>query len=309
MHSMLSKEYSDLPSSGKSPVVPFNKMQALGNDFVVVAHDDLERCLPVTQENLSKLARSLCDRHFGIGADGLIVVSRSTGECQLTWKYINSDGSGSDMCGNGLRCLALWSVNRGLAGPGSFSVLTGKGPVHVEFKDENTITTCLGRPYLEPDDIPVRALSSPVVNHSLSIGDKNVLVTCIGMGNPHCVIFDAPVEQKDYQSFAEQIQSHPFFPQGVNVEFVECLSGDQASVLVWERGCGATLACASGAAAVLVAGVLLNKLARSSTITLPGGDLHVFWSEADSQVRITGPARVSFVGSADISAFVGEVRP
>lgn len=300
---MLTKEASEERQSAQGRIA-FTKMQALGNDFVVVDSRDLKMsALDQSDAGLSELARKVCNRNFGIGADGMIVVvPADQNSPDISWKYLNSDGSTSLMCGNGLRCVALYCVQNKLVrkeenASARFNVITGIGPVAVEFVDCDQITTDLGKPFLDAGAIPVNHGSQPVVKHVLDVEGQKVSCTCVGMGNPHCVIFESPVPRQNYEQLAVKLQSHSFFPQSANIEFVDCTAADAASILVWERGCGATLACASGAAAVLVAGVLEKRLSRSSRLSLPGGDLLVSWSEVDDHVRITGPARISFTGS------------
>lgn len=294
--------------------LPFSKMQGLGNDFVVVSEQDLmagrigQGIVRNAEKEFARLAKALCNRHFGVGADGLIVVQGPQLDgCDFGWTYINNDGSPSDMCGNGLRCVALWALDRGIVDSRRFTVSTAKGPVPVVFQDLDHITVDLGEPILRSDVIPVSGASrDKVVKETIEIAEHKLLVTCVSMGNPHCVIFEPKLNPLEYDKFAPQIQQLPFFPEGVNVEFVVTESPKAARVFVWERGCGPTLACASGAAAVAVAGVLEGRLARRTRIDLPGGSLEAEWSEDDNRVRITGPARESYRGSVDLSFILAE---
>ena len=283
-------------------LLTFTKMQALGNDFVVIREEDLNNWLCGNfghdAPGLSELARKLCHRNFGIGADGLILVSTNSASCDVSWVFLNNDGSSSLMCGNGLRCLSLWCVLNGAVRQQAFTVETGKGPVKVFFKDADHITTDLGEPILQSALIPVSGSShGKVVAYELALSTRTVTVTCVGMGNPHCLIFEPNFPQTEFAQVAGEIQRHPFFPQGVNVSFVTSYDRASANVVVWERGCGPTLACASAAAAVLVAGVLENRLERQATINLPGGALQIEWRQSDNCIHISGPARVSFVGT------------
>ncbi|MBI4533224.1 MAG: diaminopimelate epimerase [Candidatus Melainabacteria bacterium] len=296
--------------------LPFVKMQALGNDFVVLKQSELSVLeLDVVLHLewrllMGKLAQVLCDRHWGVGADGLIVVlDQSSQECDLGWVFTNSDGSPSAMCGNGLRCLALLAVREKLVDKKAFSVYTGAGPVNILFKDQDHITLDLGQPILESTCIPVAGPPrDQVVGESLDIDGLKLKATCVSMGNPHCVLFNSQLDVSQYHHVAPLIQSLPIFPEGVNVEFVQKVSPNYAQVFVWERGCGETLACASGAAAVLVAGVLEMVLERKSQIELPGGVLDVQWTENDNRVRLTGPAREVFRGTADVVSLLREAR-
>ena len=290
--------------------IPFAKMHGLGNDFIILMQKDLEmvgysdsnKQFDVSAE-LSQLALTLCDRHYGIGADGLIIVrDAERTDCDFSWLYINSDGSHSLMCGNGLRSLALWAVETEFTHGHEFVIETGVGPVLVSVESQDEITLELKEPVLESTLIPVSGPSRPqVIRESLHINGTEFKASCISVGNPHCVIFNPPIDTKQYSQFAPKIQNLDFFPDGVNVEFVEVLSSNKAKVYVWERGCGPTLACASGACAVLVAGVLEGRLDPTSEIVLPGGSLFITWSKEDRRIRLKGPARHVFSGIVDLS--------
>ncbi len=295
-----------MSSDADEILLTFTKMQGLGNDFVVISEEELRSWLTRLGKeppSWAEVARKLCNRNFGIGADGLIVVSLESKVCDAGWTYINSDGSSSLMCGNGLRCLAHWCITNGAVTKKEFTVETGKGPVRIEYLDAENITTDLGEPILNSEAIPVGGppLESVVAN-TIELAKRTVSLTCVSMGNPHCVLFDSDIEAMNFAEVATEIQRNSFFPQGVNVSFVTGHDSSRADVIVWERGCGPTLACASGAAAVLVAGVLEGKLQRKADITLPGGRLTVEWRQADNRVLITGPARISFAGSITKSA-------
>jgi diaminopimelate epimerase len=290
-------------------------MQALGNDFVVLSEGDLlelaqgKDLLKDWRRQGPKLARWLCDRHFGVGADGLILVCKTDRkDCQLSWSYLNSDGSFSRMCGNGVRCLALYALDRSLIGGAELLLSTEVGPVKINVRDAQAIESYLGEPVLDSIKVPVGgAPRAQVVGERIEVGGHSLTVTCLSMGNPHCVVFDSRLTRAQQEALAPAIQSLAFFPESVNVEFVEVSDRTHARVFVWERGAGPTLACASGAAAAVVAGVMEDRLDREVTIELPGGRLVVAWSKEDNQVRITGPAAMTFRGVVDLAAFVTEV--
>lgn len=302
------------PGELELTLLPFTKMQALGNDFVVISEQDLARIGTETKafedwaSAADRVARTLCDRHFGVGADGLIVVRPpDRADCQIGWRYINSDGSPSNMCGNGLRCLALWAVERRLVAPPQFAVSTDAGKVAVRFAGADEITIDLGEPLLDSRSIPVAGPDRrPVLREPIIAGETRLFGTCVSVGNPHCVIIDPQVPVEEFGRVAGIIQALPLFPEGVNVEFAFVKDRTRVKVLVWERGCGATLACASGAAATLVAAVLEERLEPRATIELPGGELLVDWSEPDRHVRLTGPARQSFNGAVDVMRLLKE---
>jgi diaminopimelate epimerase len=318
--------------------LPFTKMEALGNDFVVVNASDLGSPIEVFslwQDSASAIAKALCDRHFGIGADGLILLvdlknTNASGKllhldsypesknCNFGWVYTNADGSPSKMCGNGLRCLALFVHENKLLTKNTFLVATAKGPVEVSFKNANEITSDLGSPKLKSEDIPMEGPSrNPVVKETIDLGDIQFDATCVSMGNPHCVIFEAPfmdkfsekgkrsedghsVMSENLSAVAQRVQKLPLFPENVNVGFGFVQKPNFLKLYVYERGSGATLACASAAAGAAVAGVLEKRLERETTIQLPGGELKVNWSELDDHVRITGPARIIFQGTINL---------
>jgi diaminopimelate epimerase len=316
-------------------------MQGLGNDFVVigtralVASDAGKELLKDWPNRQSQFAKAICDRRFGIGADGLIIMIDfreqpelrplldypNVADSDLGWIYINGDGSKSDMCGNGLRCAALWARNHFGVYDTKFNIATASGQSEIIYKNANEISINLGEPILNAKRVPVKTKSKEFVNQPLDFSDLKA--TCVSMGNPHCVIFDAKPSAKlfgpansddpaarfpsNYASLAPQIQALDIFPEGVNVEFAVKESETRVRLYVWERGCGATLACATGAAAAVVAGVLEKKLARQVTVHLLGGALEVDWSEKDNCVRLSGPANETFSGNFELSTMCDDV--
>lgn len=300
---------SELQALAGSSILRFCKMHALGNDFVVVAEDALNLAVNGSKhsacqgERLVQIARKLCSRKFGIGADGLIVVRRGSSKERLSWTYLNSDGSLSLMCGNGLRCLALWAELNGWAPGTEYFVETGKGPVAINFAGKESITSDLGEPILDPALIPINeSAKTSYIAHEFHLDAEEFKISCVSMGNPHCVIFEEDLDPARLEKRALALQSHSFFPEGVNVEFVKVESNDQLKVLVYERGCGRTLACASGAAAVVVAAVLEGRTARQVRVELEGGALDISWSKEDNHVRICGPASMVFEGKVDLKS-------
>lgn len=312
---------SGLCANTDNPILGFCKMQALGNDFVVVAEQELRCALKafaidkkvkieeLEQTALPELAKKLCSRHFGIGADGLIVVRQGSKPDRLSWTYLNNDGSSSLMCGNGLRCLALWAEENGSAPSSNYFVETGKGPVEINFISPLMISTDLGEPIMTPNLIPVADnTESPIISKIISAESRQLQITCLSMGNPHAVSFVDDLNSTWLESAANSLQCSNYFPEGVNVEFVKVESSKHVKVIVYERGCGRTLACASGAAAVAVACVLEQKTERELTVELEGGPLQISWSAIDNHVRITGPARKVFSGSIDLKSLATEAH-
>lgn len=276
----------------------FVKAHGTGNDFVIVdmLRDNLEGV------DLAQLAVRMCDRHFGIGADGLILVLPSE-KANYRMRIINPDGTEAEMCGNGIRCLAKYLFDRGMVGDSmTVETIPGLKAVDVIAKDGLGVrfTVNMGIPRLEAEQIPVTGLSGQVVRYPLEVDETRFEVTCVSMGNPHCVIFinadDMPMQRLAIQRFGPRIENHPMFPKKTNVEFVQVLNDHEVRIRVWERGAGATLACGTGACAAVVAGVLNGTLGRKATVHLPGGDLLVDWREVGN-VYMTGPAEEVFSGT------------
>ncbi|MBX9724105.1 MAG: diaminopimelate epimerase [Candidatus Obscuribacterales bacterium] len=289
----------------------FCKMQALGNDFVVVGEDELKRVLGSLKmldgrpedALLSQIAQKLCSRNFGIGADGFIVVRKGSSADRLSWTYINSDGSISLMCGNGLRCLALWAKMNAWAPGDNYFVETGKGPVEITYVNAGSISTDLGEPQLIPSMVPVAdGGNQPVIAREFKQAGEQFKISCVSMGNPHCVIFENRFDDALLENRALKLQSNEFFPEGVNVEFVKVDSKTHLTVRVYERGCGRTLACASGAAATVVAAVLEGRTERKVDVELEGGTLQIEWQQDSKHVLISGPAAIVFSGQLDVQS-------
>ena len=281
--------------------VQFVKMHGLGNDFVVVD------CIthPYDAEGLVRQAAYLCDRHFGIGGDGLILVLPSaSGDFRM--RIINSDGSEPEMCGNGIRCFAKYVYEHGLTGKTTFTVSTLAGSIVpvMTIADDHVQGVCvdMGAPRLERNEIPMQGPAGHVVNEALEVAGQTFNVTAVSMGNPHAVIFVSDVQHFPVEQIGAQIETHPIFPRKTNVEFVEVVSPTHLKMRVWERGAGITLACGTGACATLVAGVLTGNAERSATVELPGGPLQIRWDDEDNHVYMTGPAEEVFAGTVTIPA-------
>lgn len=272
----------------------FTKMQGLGNDFVII--NDLEENI----SDYSALAKKVCHRNFGIGADGLMVVLPSK-KADFRMRIINSDGSEPEMCGNGIRCFAKFVYDQGLTKKNKLEIETLAGIIKPELIIENNAVTLIkvdmGEPVLQSELIPTAVKDQKVIKgHALQVQDKEFLVTCVSMGNPHCLIF---ADEPDLlaEKYGPDLEKHPFFPRKTNVEFIEVLNKNEVKMRVWERGAGITLACGTGACATTVACVLNDKTDRSITVHLLGGDLQIEWSEADNHLYMTGPAVTVFTGT------------
>jgi diaminopimelate epimerase len=282
----------------------FTKMHGAGNDYVYV------NCFAEAYPpDAAALARRMADRHFGIGADGLILICPSeTADARM--RMFNLDGSESEMCGNGIRCVAKYVYDYGICRRSPLTIETGRGVLTLDLEIADglvqRVRVDVGEPILEPEKIPTTLPGNsnwpgnPVVNASLKIGGKNLAVTCVSMGNPHCVAY---VSRKPSDTYVLQIgpklvvDSH--FPNHTNAEFVQVLSQSEVRMRVWERGSGETLACGTGACAVCVAGVLAGRTERKIVAHLPGGDLELHWNESDNHVYMTGEAVEVFSGEWD----------
>lgn len=267
----------------------FTKMHGLGNDYIFV--DALEERIP--EEELPALAREISHRHFGVGADGLILILFSA-EADFRMRVFNADGSEAEMCGNGIRCFAKYVYDRGLTRKTDIRVETLAGMISphltVEGGEVTAVRVDMGEPRLKRKDIPMAGPPEDrVLEEPLKVGREEFRVTCVSMGNPHCIIFVDEIWAVDLDRLGPLIERHPVFPERTNVEFVRVHDPGEITMRVWERGSGITLACGTGACASVVAGNLLGRVGREATVHLPGGDLLVEWA-SDNHVYMTGPA-------------------
>ncbi len=277
--------------------INFLKTHGAGNDFVII------NGLKYQISNYSKLAIKLCDRHFGIGADGLITVFPAQSiENDYRMRIFNPDGSEAEMCGNGIRCFAHFLRNKALTGKDKLRIETLAGLISPQFissnKIESQIRVNMGRPGFLPQEIPVEIDENLeyIHNYDLKIKDRSFKINCVSMGVPHTVIFtDEDLDSIPLSKWGKMIENHPLFPAKTNVEFVEIISPSEVKMRVWERGVGITLACGTGASSVAVAGIKNGLLDEEVLVHLPGGDLKIEWSGDD--VFMTGPARTVFSGN------------
>jgi len=272
----------------------FTKMHGAGNDYVYV--DGFSQPLP---DDLPELARRVSDRHFGVGADGLILILPSEA-ADARMRMFNADGSEAEMCGNGIRCVGKYVYDHGLVQRPSLVIETGAGlrRLDLELADGRVsrVRVDMGEPILDPAEIPVDLPGQRVINVPLDLGDRTLAVTCVSMGNPHCIIFVERLSDDWVLGVGPKVERDRRFPRRTNVEFVETISPSEANVRVWERGSGETLACGTGACAVCVAGALAGRTGRRLLARLPGGELELQWSEEDNHVWMTGPAVEVFSG-------------
>jgi diaminopimelate epimerase len=273
----------------------FTKMHGIGNDYVYV-----DCFANPTPKDPAALAQKMADRHFGIGGDGLILICPSDNGADARMRMFNADGSESEMCGNGLRCVAKYVYDHGICKNERLRLQTGRGILTVDLEiaggKANRVRVNMGEPILEAAKIPTKLAGSPPVNAKLTVDGRTFEVTCVSMGNPHCVIFVEKATDELVLGVGPKIEHAAEFPARVNVEFVEIISRTEVRQRTWERGSGETLACGTGASAVCVAGVLTGRTDRRILNHLLGGDLELLWNEADNCVYKTGPATKVFSG-------------
>ncbi|MGB3534099.1 MAG: diaminopimelate epimerase [Microcoleaceae cyanobacterium] len=282
-------------------VVEFTKYQGLGNDFVLI--DNRASAEPILSQ---AEAVKMCDRHFGIGADGVIFALPGTATTDYTMRIYNSDGSEPEMCGNGIRCLAHFiaqlenTVTGGQAQqkPLTYQISTLAGVIAPQLLPDAFVKVDMGEPRLQAQEIPttLAAAADKVIDADLEVAQTSWPVTCVSMGNPHCITFVEDVAAIALETIGPKFEHHPAFAERTNTEFIQVVRPDYIKMRVWERGAGATLACGTGACAAVVAGVLTGNCNREATVELPGGCLQIEWSATDNHLLMTGPAQRVFTG-------------
>lgn len=272
----------------------FSKAHGLGNDFIIV--DGFREQLP---PDLNKAARKLCDRHFGIGADGLVLVLPSH-HAEVMMRIYNSDGSEAEMCGNAIRCFARFVYESGYVQNNEFMVETLAGVMSPRLVLKNGavvgVTVDMGAPSFARKDIPMRGQpEGQALQEPLEVLGRTFDATCLLLGVPHCVIFVDDVDKIELEKYGPHLEKHPAFPRKINVHFVEIINDREMKMRVWERGAGVTLACGTGACGALVAAAANNKISRKAAVRLPGGTLEVEWA-GNNHVYMTGPAQLVYCG-------------
>jgi len=264
----------------------FWKMQALGNDYVVIDNRDEK----IAAKDTEKLAKKLCERKFSVGADGLLLVSNSK-KADARMRIFNADGSEAEMCGNGIRCFAKYCYENGIVKKPEFTVETAAGIktvwLTIEKDTVKAVKVDMGAPVWERKALPMQG-EGTCINEDLIVEDEPTRVTCLSMGNPHCVIFVDNVDDYAVEYTGPIIEEHETFPKRVNVGFAQILNKNEIKLRVWERGCGETLACGTGTCAAVAAANKLKKVANKVTVHLKGGDLQI---EIDTTIHMTGPAQ------------------
>ncbi|MFW5775385.1 MAG: diaminopimelate epimerase, partial [Chitinivibrionales bacterium] len=248
----------------------FVKMEGLANDFIIVKPEDDELRRKVFEQ-----AVSICDRRRGIGADGIILVEESD-KADFCMRIINSDGSEAEMCGNGIRCFSLYVHVYGFSSKHTLSIETGAGIIYTQKLDDGYKVT-MRSPVLKASEIPTTGSADRVVQYPLTVDDKQYSITAVGMGNPHAVLYADDLSDDLVYGLGPRIESHSFFPNRTNVEFIRVEGPSEITMRVYERGCGETMACGTGACAAVVAGVLNKKHDNRVTVHLLGGDLEIEW--------------------------------
>ena len=275
----------------------FTKMEGLGNDYVYV------NCFKETVENPSEVSIKVSDRHFGIGSDGLILIKPSE-VADFCMEMYNADGSQSEMCGNGIRCVAKYVYDYGLTDKTSISVETLAGIKYLDLQVENgkvvMVTVNMGAPELVPANIPVKSDKDILVREPIEVAGVTYEMTCVSMGNPHCIVFVEDTAAFPLEKVGPEFEKHEVFPNRVNAEFIEVLDRKTVNMRVWERGSGETLACGTGACASTVACILNGLTEDEITLHLLGGDLKVRWDKEENLVYMTGPAKVVFDGEINL---------
>lgn len=266
----------------------FTKMHGIGNDYVFVD------CFQESILQPEKLARIISDRHFGIGSDGLILIKPSA-QADFEMVMYNADGSRGEMCGNGIRCAAKYVYEKGLTEKTHMEVETLAGIRKLQLLLEKERVTAvkvdMGTPVWAAERIPVTARGTEVINERIQVGGRQYRMTCVSMGNPHCVIFmEEAVDSVEIEKIGPKLEHHSRFPKRINAEFVNVLSTKELRMRVWERGSGETLACGTGACAVAVAAAVNGYAQDEVTVHLPGGALDIFWNRKEDLVYMTGPA-------------------
>lgn len=275
----------------------FTKMQGIGNDYIYI--NGFEEKI----QNPAELSVRLSDRHFGIGGDGIILIEPSeTADCRMD--IYNADGSQAMMCGNGIRCVGKYVYERGIAKKETLTVDTMSGVKTLRLDVDGgkvvSVTVDMGAPEFCPERIPVSLPGDMVVARELELENETFRITCVSMGNPHCVLFVDDVQTLAVESIGPKLENHSIFPNRANIEFIHVLNENEVEMRVWERGSGETWACGTGACASVVACVLNGKTGREVLVHLKGGDLSIRWDENSGHIFMQGPAEFVFDGTVEV---------
>jgi diaminopimelate epimerase len=274
----------------------FFKLNSIGNDFVAIEYPDV-----IAIEGASLLAKSLCDRKYGVGADQAIFFAYNTAQQMAKVRFFNQDGSEAEMCGNGVRCVGKYVYDHKLTDKEEVDVETGAGIKHLvlNVKDGKveTVRVDMGEPIFSAKDIPVALDLDKVVDYPVTIGDREWKMTCVSMGNPHAVVFVDDVKNFEIEKYGPIFENNALFPKRTNTEFVEIISDSEVSMRVWERGSAETFACGTGTCACVMACILNNYTKDKVLVHLLGGDLVIEYDRESNHVFMTGPATEVFNGN------------
>ncbi len=276
-------------------MIKFTKMHGLGNDYVYINCTEGQKI-----ENVSKLAQFVSNRHFGIGSDGLILICKSD-IADFKMRMFNYDGTEAEMCGNGIRCVGKFVYDKGLTKKENITVetLAGIKRLNLNIKEGKveTVEVDMGEPILEPSKIPVISDECPVKNLAIKVDDKEFIITCVSMGNPHAITIVKNVKDFDIEKYGKVLERDEHFPRRANIEFIELVDKNNIKMRVWERGAGETLACGTGACASVVACNLNGYIENKANVELLGGNLHIKWDKENNHIYMTGPATTVFEGT------------
>ena len=277
----------------------FVKMHGAGNDFIMI------NCLKNKVSISGKLTKKLCNRHKGIGADGIIsILPAENNNNDFKMRIFNSDGSEAEMCGNGIRCFAYYLYSQNITTQKKLNVETKAGIIKPEIKSDNNknglVRVNMGQPKFKAEQIPaiVKDDTDYIQDYKLQVNGNTFTINCVSMGNPHSIIFNKKIDNLNLRKWGKKIENHPMFPEKTNVEFVQIYDRSNINIKVWERGAGITMACGTGACASVAAGIKNNLLDSRVKVSLPGGDLFIDWSSED--IFMTGPAKIVFSGKIDL---------
>ncbi len=277
----------------------FTKMHGCGNDYVYI--NGFTEQIP--QEQKAEIVRKISDRHFGIGSDGAIFINPAK-EADFEMEMYNADGSRSEMCGNGMRCVGKYVYDYGLTDKTEFSVVSAGKVKYLTLTIEDgkavQVRVDMGEPILNPQEIPVRAGNEPVINEPIAVLDKEYKMTCVSMGNPHAVIFVDNTDSFPVNEIGPYFENHEKFPNRTNTEFVQIVDRNHIKMRVYERGTGETLACGTGCCASVVACVLNNLTDDNVYVQVLGGVVQVQWNRIENRIYMTGPATTVFDGEIDV---------
>ncbi|MEE9451754.1 MAG: diaminopimelate epimerase [Gammaproteobacteria bacterium] len=274
--------------------INFTKMHGLGNDFIII--DGVHQTIQLNK----KIVQQYADRHLGIGFDQCLLIEKPSQEnADFDVRIFNADGSEAEQCGNGIRCVARFIVDKKLSHKKDLQLAIAKNIISTKIETDDTVRVNMGQPQLQPQQIPMVA-AQQALSYPIRIENNTINVHAIGMGNPHAVILVDDIQQAPVKTLGATLTQHACFPQGANIGFMQILNPQHIQLRVVERGVGETLACGSGACAAMVAGRLAHDLEEHVTVSLPGGDLKIAWAGHGADVYMTGPAVFVFEGSIEI---------